>query len=146
MTQSGEIYPAHGGYLRGQFNPLQVILGAYSTSDKGGVGDGGGRVVVYCDSALIDMKPTISRAEQETETLFLNSLLNYLSYGVVPNFMTRPPRGSAYEDQKLMNTFSSKQHLDTKTLQEERDLRLKDFQRSLYAHLSVSPSHLSLLL
>jgi hypothetical protein len=129
MTQAGEIYPAHGGYLRGQFNPLQVILGAYSINEDNERGTGGGRIVVYCDSHLIDMKH-ISRQEQEAETVFLTSLFDYLTHGVVPRFMTRPPGGGAYEDQRLMSTFSSKKHLDAQTLQEERALRLKDFQRS----------------
>lgn len=121
------MFPVHGGYLRGQFNPVQAIIGAYSTKDSG-ESEAGGRIVVYTDSHLIDMQH-ISYQNRESEVFLVESLIKYLSIGDIPLFLTRLGH-SSYEDPNLMTSISSKQTFEENTLKKENKLRYQDFLRS----------------
>jgi hypothetical protein len=125
------------------------VIGAYSTGEEEmreeeeegeGPGDGsGGRILVYCDSYLIDMKPTHQPPHGsgngdgvvDSERILLESFLDYLIHGVIPSkiFSMQHLQSQSFEENRLMFSASSRQRVDEDLLRQERKMRSRDFLR-----------------
>ena len=113
------------------------MIGAYSTQvEEENLGDGsGGRILVYCDSYLIDMKPSQQPIHEsvglDPEKILLGSFLDYLIHGLSPTrvFPMSHLRSQSFEESRLMLSASSRQRIDEDLLTQERKVRYRDFLR-----------------
>ncbi len=105
-------------------NPLQALIGICSVNSEQ---DSGGRIVVYGDSSFIDMKVDIS--DVQSEKILLESLMDYLSWDVVPWYMNRFQLTNSFVDMRLMSSYSARKPIEEKSFNEELLKRKKDFIR-----------------
>jgi hypothetical protein len=135
-----------------------VVIGAYSTqledqeqsSTVTTAEGGGGRILVYCDSYLIDMKPHTHGGSHDSvsgvgggvdvERILLEAFLDYLISGILPSKLSLPVplpllfvhlESQSFDESRLMQSASSRQRVDEDLLRQERRLRYKDFLRYL---------------
>lgn len=112
------------------------MIGAYSTgAEEENLDGSGGRILVYCDSYLIDMKPSQQPIHEsvgiDPEKILLGSFLDYLIYGISPAkvFPMLHLKSHSFEESRLMLSSSSRQRVDEDLLTQERKIRYRDFLR-----------------
>lgn len=141
-SQSGQIVPVHGGRLRGQFSPTQVVMGLYDLSTEEGCENRCGRLAVYGDSSFLDMSASTSVRGSSYSTgnrRLLEMIVHFLEGGdgeVAAGGVLEKLAYESFSDDRLMQALSSTQTIDVLALEKERLLR--EAERARYVKITES--------